>query len=428
MAEACRALGIPVVGGNVSLYNESRGPRHRPHAGGRACSASSTGSTGRPPGVRLGRRRHAARARRRTPGRSPGRGGRGSAGHRGGPPPDARPRRAPPRSPTSSGRWSPTGSLAGVHDTADGLGVALAEMAVQSGHGLRRRRPGRRPRVAVRRVASRVVACVSGGPRRRGRRGPRSRGGVAGRPRSARPAATASSSTGLLDVALARPPPRGATGSPPPSAPARPTRPAPSRCGFSAVRLADWSRARRRGARRPRPSTTAPRRRAASSACTHPGSRSPTSPTSACSRCSTAGRSRPGMAVSDGAEIFVVKDQGLVASVFDDRDLAALTGHLAIGHCRYSTTGSSTWRNAQPAYRAGRPPLRPRPQRQPHQHRGAGGRGRDAARHGHQRHRPHRRADRQRAGPPARGRASTSATSSGRSPRCCRASKAPSRS
>ena len=38
-------------------------------------------------------------------------------------------------------------------------------------------------------------------------------------------------------------------------------------------------------------------------------------------------------------------------SVFDDRTLAGLTGHLAIGHCRYSTTGSSTWRNAQPAYR-----------------------------------------------------------------------------
>ena len=65
------------------------------------------------------------------------------------------------------------------------------------------------------------------------------------------------------------------------------------------------------------------------------------------------GQESAGMAVSDGREIFVFKDQGLVASVFDDRDLAALTGHLAIGHCRYSTTGSSTWRNAQPAYRPG---------------------------------------------------------------------------
>jgi amidophosphoribosyltransferase len=43
---------------------------------------------------------------------------------------------------------------------------------------------------------------------------------------------------------------------------------------------------------------------------------------------------------------------GLVAHVFDDRVLAPLTGHLAIGHTRYSTTGSSTWRNAQPAFRS----------------------------------------------------------------------------
>jgi amidophosphoribosyltransferase len=57
------------------------------------------------------------------------------------------------------------------------------------------------------------------------------------------------------------------------------------------------------------------------------------------------------MAVSDGETITVVKDQGLVASVFDERTLAGLSGHLAIGHCRYSTTGSSTWRNAQPSYR-----------------------------------------------------------------------------
>jgi amidophosphoribosyltransferase len=38
--------------------------------------------------------------------------------------------------------------------------------------------------------------------------------------------------------------------------------------------------------------------------------------------------------------------------VFDDRTLAPLVGHLAIGHTRYSTTGSSTWRNAQPVYRS----------------------------------------------------------------------------
>ena len=63
------------------------------------------------------------------------------------------------------------------------------------------------------------------------------------------------------------------------------------------------------------------------------------------------GQESAGMAVSDGEAVTVVKDQGLVASVFDDRTLAGLDGHVAIGHCRYSTTGSSTWRNAQPAYR-----------------------------------------------------------------------------
>ena len=43
---------------------------------------------------------------------------------------------------------------------------------------------------------------------------------------------------------------------------------------------------------------------------------------------------------------------GLVTQVFDERRLAPLEGHLAIGHNRYSTTGSSTWRNAQPIYRS----------------------------------------------------------------------------
>jgi amidophosphoribosyltransferase len=63
------------------------------------------------------------------------------------------------------------------------------------------------------------------------------------------------------------------------------------------------------------------------------------------------GQESAGMAVSDGATLTVVRDMGLVASVFDDRTLAALGGHLAIGHTRYSTTGSSEWRNAQPVYR-----------------------------------------------------------------------------
>ena len=42
---------------------------------------------------------------------------------------------------------------------------------------------------------------------------------------------------------------------------------------------------------------------------------------------------------------------GLVSNVFDDRKLAALDGDLAIGHTRYSTTGSSMWKNSQPVFR-----------------------------------------------------------------------------
>src|SRR6056297_1426078 len=63
------------------------------------------------------------------------------------------------------------------------------------------------------------------------------------------------------------------------------------------------------------------------------------------------GQESAGMAVSDGGSVTVVKDMGLVSNAFDERTLAALTGDLAIGHVRYSTTGSSVWRNSQPAYR-----------------------------------------------------------------------------
>ena len=63
------------------------------------------------------------------------------------------------------------------------------------------------------------------------------------------------------------------------------------------------------------------------------------------------GQESAGIAVSDGTHITVVKDMGLVASAFDDRVLAGLDGHLAIGHTRYSTTGSSSWRASQPFYR-----------------------------------------------------------------------------
>ena len=63
------------------------------------------------------------------------------------------------------------------------------------------------------------------------------------------------------------------------------------------------------------------------------------------------GQESAGMATSDGSGVMVVKDMGLVANVFNEYKLAGLHGHLAVGHTRYSTTGSSTWHNAQPVYR-----------------------------------------------------------------------------
>jgi amidophosphoribosyltransferase len=64
------------------------------------------------------------------------------------------------------------------------------------------------------------------------------------------------------------------------------------------------------------------------------------------------GQESAGIAVSDGTRIVVFKDMGLVAQVFNESVLTTLRGHIAIGHCRYSTTGSSVWENAQPTFRA----------------------------------------------------------------------------
>ncbi|MFI7585737.1 amidophosphoribosyltransferase [Spongisporangium articulatum] len=60
------------------------------------------------------------------------------------------------------------------------------------------------------------------------------------------------------------------------------------------------------------------------------------------------GQEAAGIAVSNGSQIMVYKDVGLVSQVFDENSLESLRGHLAVGHCRYSTTGGSTWENAQP--------------------------------------------------------------------------------
>src|ERR687895_2919554 len=63
------------------------------------------------------------------------------------------------------------------------------------------------------------------------------------------------------------------------------------------------------------------------------------------------GQESAGIAISDGQTIVVYKELGLVAQVFDELVLKSLRGHLAIGHTRYSTTGATTWENAQPSYK-----------------------------------------------------------------------------
>lgn len=60
------------------------------------------------------------------------------------------------------------------------------------------------------------------------------------------------------------------------------------------------------------------------------------------------GQESAGIAVSDGARINVHRHMGLVSQAFTEGDLARLRGDLAIGHTRYSTTGSSNLQNAGP--------------------------------------------------------------------------------
>jgi amidophosphoribosyltransferase len=60
------------------------------------------------------------------------------------------------------------------------------------------------------------------------------------------------------------------------------------------------------------------------------------------------GQESAGIAVTDGNEIKIHTNMGLVSQVFTETDLSLLTGNIGIGHNRYSTTGSSKPMNAQP--------------------------------------------------------------------------------
>ncbi len=60
------------------------------------------------------------------------------------------------------------------------------------------------------------------------------------------------------------------------------------------------------------------------------------------------GEEATGIATYDGQDVHIIKNPGLVSDAFDDRSLNELKGNVAIGHCRYSTTGSSNHKNVQP--------------------------------------------------------------------------------
>ena len=61
------------------------------------------------------------------------------------------------------------------------------------------------------------------------------------------------------------------------------------------------------------------------------------------------GQESAGIAVGDGSSVVAIKDMGLVTQVFDENSLSSLTGNVAIGHTRYSTSGGyNSWEAAQP--------------------------------------------------------------------------------
>ncbi|MGI8439454.1 MAG: amidophosphoribosyltransferase, partial [Thermoleophilaceae bacterium] len=66
------------------------------------------------------------------------------------------------------------------------------------------------------------------------------------------------------------------------------------------------------------------------------------------------GQESAGIAASEGGPIMTLRELGLVSQVFDESKLRSLPGSMALGHVRYSTTGSSAWENAQPVYRSDR--------------------------------------------------------------------------
>jgi len=65
------------------------------------------------------------------------------------------------------------------------------------------------------------------------------------------------------------------------------------------------------------------------------------------------GQESAGVSVADQGHLMIYKDLGMVTQVLDERRIPSLKGDLAVAHCRYSTTGSTVWENAQPTLRLG---------------------------------------------------------------------------
>ena len=198
MAEACRDLGLPVIGGNVSLYNEIGRRRHRPDAGRRRARADRRSRRGgRPASASSTAACCCNSAPPRAPAPWPA-------------PAGPRPCAAIGAARCRRSTWPPTspccdlvrglvvdGLVDGVHDVADGgLGVTLAEMAVQPGVGFDVGGIDGGHADLFAEAPSRAVVCVAGADvaevERRAVPRPRRRRSSA----SGRPAATAWSSTG----------------------------------------------------------------------------------------------------------------------------------------------------------------------------------------------------------------------------------------
>ena len=334
------------------VARRARSPR-RPRSASSACSTTSRRSSGRPS---CGRRRDPARRRGDARARRAPRTRRSPAP----PPRTARRRSTSParrRSRRSSARRSRAGSsrrprtsrAAGWRSPSprcamwSGLGASVRLAVGDSpavelfGESPSRLVVTRRPRYApgARRCSPASTAC-------------RSR-------RSARSAATASSSSSAGAGATRRR--RGAR------QPASPTR---SRCRSRDLRHAWDHGLPAPSAGRADAHVRRVRRRAAAGA----------EPTEAAAIAALGlfalqhrGQESAGLAVSDGEQLMLYKDLGMISTVLDERRLPSLRGQLAIAHCRYSTTGSTIWENAQPTYRLGPAPRdRDRPQRQPRQH------------------------------------------------------------